>query len=49
MVGEDAFKQGGERWGEDAKKRCQKSKITERLLHHAEELDCSAVKQGEHI
>lgn len=24
MVGEDAFKQGGERWGEDAKKKMPK-------------------------
>lgn len=49
MVGEDAFKQGGERWGEDAKKRCQKKQDHMRLLRHAKELDCSAVKQGEHI
>lgn len=50
MVGEDAFKKGGKWWGEDAKKkRRQKSKVTEMLIHHAKELGCYAIKKGEHI
>lgn len=49
MVGEDALKKGGKWWGEDAKKRCQKSKVTETLIHHAKELGCYAIKKGEHI
>lgn len=49
MVGKDALKKGGKWLGEDAKKMCQKSKVTETLIHHAKELGCYAIKKGEHI